>query len=87
MKTTFLAAAVTLAAATMAQAGSTPVISGVPVTITLDLRAAFNRSSSITIQTVTGGENVPVIGSVPVFFYVVAPPSPGGFFTFRLVRN
>lgn len=77
MKTTFFAAAVTLAAATMAQAGSTPVVSGVPVTIT----------STITIPTVTSDVATPVGGSIPVFFIVTPPTSPGGFFTFRLVSN
>jgi hypothetical protein len=77
MKTTFLAAAVTLAAATMAQAGSTPVVSGVPVVIT----------SSITIPTVSTDINLPVGGSIPVFFVVTPPTTPGGSFTFRLVRG
>jgi hypothetical protein len=75
MKTPFLAAAVTLAAATMGHAGSAPVVSGVPVVIT----------SSITLVPPSAGD--PAGGSFPVFVVISPPTSPGGDFTFQLVRG
>ncbi len=77
MKKVILAAALSLGAATLAQAGSNPVVTGVPVTIT----------TSITIPTVTSEVGVPVGGSIPVFFIVTPPTSVGGSFTFRLVAG
>ena len=73
MKTPFLAAAVTLAAATMGHAGSDPVIAGVPVVIT----------SSITVTPPSAGD--PGGASFPVFFVITPPTTPGGSFSFRLV--
>ena len=68
MKKLYLAAAVTLAAATMGQAGSSPVVSGLPVPI----------ASTVFVPREI------VIGSIPVFFIVTPPVTPGGQFTFTL---
>ena len=70
MKTLYLAAAVTLAAATMGQAGSSPVVSGLPVPITTTIFVPQEHS----------------VVSVPVFFVVVPPVTPGGRVTFTLKR-
>lgn len=77
MKNVLILAAATLGFATAGDAGSDPVVPGVPVVIT----------TSITIPTVTSEVGVPVGGRIPVFFVVTPPVTPGGQFTFRLVSN
>ena len=77
MKNILLCAVAALGFATAGHAGSDPVVPGVPVVIT----------SSISIPSVTTEVGVPVGGSIPVFFIVTPPVSPGGFFTFRLVSG
>jgi hypothetical protein len=77
MNKLLLIAAASVGLATMAHSGADPVIPGVPVVIT----------TSITIPTTPTDVGVPVGGSVPVFFIVTPPVSPGGSFTFRLVSG
>jgi hypothetical protein len=72
MKTTFLAAAVTIAAATMGHAGADPVVPGVPLTITTVIQIPSANA---------GGQSR---GGLPSFFSVVPPSSPGGSFSFNL---
>lgn len=77
MKTIYLAAALSLAAATTVQAGADPVLAGVPVVIT----------STITVSPSVAGVGDFSGGAFPIFFVITPPTTPGGSFTFRLVRG